>query len=69
MNTADGQNAASAKSAEVADSNAFALWRLRADALYFRPDAWDSVERLKVACAAEPRLSWLETLSGRAPSP
>jgi hypothetical protein len=63
MNTADKRNATPATDFNVANPNAFALWRMRSDALYFRPEAWDSVERLKLACAAEPRRSRLEAMS------
>jgi hypothetical protein len=37
----------------LAAVNDFALWRLRAYTLHFRPEAWQCVERLKAVCAAE----------------
>jgi hypothetical protein len=55
MNAVSGQEVVPLNDVDFSQANAFALWRLRTDTLYFRPDAWRSVERLKAACLLEAR--------------
>jgi len=55
MSTIDMLNPTTGGNGFAGKPNDFALWRLRADALYFRPEAWKCVERLKSVCADEAR--------------